>query len=93
VKDFKLKIDDIKTTDEDALDLFYSGMKSQETRRTMGGNLQQFLVDVCQDILDGDINQRAEQFVNIARKDQQRAGANHFGICEIIKITNHTCKK
>jgi hypothetical protein len=48
-------------------------MKSQETRRTMGGNLQQFLVDVCQDILDGDINQRAEQFVNIARKDQQRA--------------------
>ena len=73
VKDFKLKIDDIKTTDDDALDLFYSGMKSQETRRTMGGNLQQFLVDVCQDILEGDINQRAEQFVNIARKDQQRA--------------------
>lgn len=73
MKDFKLKIDDIKTADEDALELFYSGMKSQETRRTMGGNLQRFLVDVCQDILEGDINQRAEQFVNIARKDQQRA--------------------
>ena len=73
VKDFKLKIDDIKADDGDALELFYSGMKSQETRRTMGGNLQQFLVDVCQDILEGDINQRAEQFVNIARKDQQRA--------------------
>lgn len=73
VKDFKLKIDDIKTTDEDALDLFYSGMKSQETRRTMGGNLQRFLVDVCQDILEGDIDQRARQFVNVARKDQQRA--------------------
>jgi len=70
---FKLKIDDIKTTDEDALELFYSGIKSQETRRTMGGNLQQFLVNVCQDVLDGDMRQRAVQFVSIARKDQQRA--------------------
>jgi hypothetical protein len=68
VKDFKLKIDDIKTTDEDALELFYSGMKSQETRRTMGGNLQRFLVDVCQDILEGDINQRAMQFTFTPRR-------------------------
>jgi len=59
MKDFKLKIEDIKITNEDALDLFYSGMKSRETKMTMGGNFQRFLVDVCQDIFDGDINKRA----------------------------------
>jgi len=73
MNDFKIKISDIKTTDEDALDLFYSGMKSQETKRTMDGNLRRFLVDVCQDILDGDMKERAKEFVDIARSDQERA--------------------
>ena len=70
---FRLGPDDIKTSDETPLDLFYSGIKSKETQRTMGGNLRRFLVDVCADILDGNLRERAKQFVDIARKDQEKA--------------------
>ncbi len=73
MNNFKIKIDDIKTANEDALDLFYSGIKSQETRRTMSGSLKIFLVDVCQDILDGDMKDRAKEFVNIAKNNQEKA--------------------
>jgi len=73
MSDFKIKIDDIKTANEDALDLFYSGMKSQETKRTMSGSLKIFLVDVCQDILKGDMKERAKEFVNIAKNNQEKA--------------------
>ena len=39
----------------------------------MDGNLKKFLVDVCADILEGDYRQRAQQFVDIARDDQEKA--------------------
>ena len=39
----------------------------------MDGNLKKFLVDVCADILEGDYKQRAQQFVDIARDDQEKA--------------------
>ena len=39
----------------------------------MDGNLKKFLVDVCADILEGDYRQRAQQFVEIARDDQEKA--------------------
>ena len=73
VSNFKLTHDDIKPVHENALDLFYSGIKSKEGKRTMDGNLKKFLVDVCADILEGDYKQRAQQFVDIARDDQEKA--------------------
>lgn len=73
VSSFKLTNDDIKLVHENALDLFYSGIKSKEGKRTMDGNLKKFLVDVCADILEGDYRQRAQQFVDIARDDQEKA--------------------
>ncbi|MBI1662223.1 MAG: hypothetical protein IS860_01735 [Nitrosopumilus sp.] len=44
---FSLSEDDIKTTTENALELFYSGIKSKESKRTMDGNLRYFLEVIC----------------------------------------------
>jgi len=70
---FRLDPDDIKTQNQDPLDLFYVGMKASETTRTMEGGLKRFLIDVCAEILSGSFRQRTKQFVDIARKDQERA--------------------
>ena len=71
--DFTLSVDDIKITQQNALELFYSGIKSPQTKHTMEGNLKYFLLKVCKDILEGDLEVRAQQFVDIARDDQTRA--------------------
>ena len=39
----------------------------------MEGNLKYFLLKVCKDILEGDLEVRAQQFVDITRDDQSRA--------------------
>jgi hypothetical protein len=70
---FKLSIEEVKPAMENVLELFYSGIKSAETRRTMEGNLKRFLVDACADILQGDLVERAKEFVNMAKDDQDRA--------------------
>ncbi len=70
---FRLSPDDIKTKNEDALELFYSGIKSNETKLGMDRSLRRFLVEICADILHGTYKERAKQFVDIAREDQQRA--------------------
>ncbi|GEM_PF-6378415 len=70
---FKLSNDEVKPVHENALEMFYSGIKSAETRRTMNGNLKRFLVDACADILHGDYKQRAQEFVNLAKEDQDMA--------------------
>lgn len=62
----------IETTD-DALRQFFEGIKSKQTRITYEGNLRYFLVEVCGDLLHGDFAQRANEFVNIAREEQQSA--------------------
>ena len=71
--DFTLSVDDIKITQQNSLELFYSGIKSPQTKHTMEGNLKYFLLKVCKDILEGDLEVRAQQFVDIARDDQSRA--------------------
>lgn len=63
----------IKVRQENALDLFVSGIKADETKRTMTRNLRIFLVDACADLLEGTFEQRAQQFVDMTREDQQRA--------------------
>lgn len=70
---FRLTPEDIKIRQEDALEQFYSGIKSEQTKRTLGGNLKYFLLIVCSDLLKGDYKMRAQQFVEIARDDQKRA--------------------
>ena len=72
-RNIRLSTKDIQIKRENALDLFYSGIKSKETKRTMEGNLKVFLVDACVDILQGNFMERAQQFVNLAKEDQQQA--------------------
>jgi len=69
----KITEDEIITRHENALELFYSGIKSQATKNTMERLLRYFLVEVCVDLLKGGFEQRAQQFVDIARKDQTKA--------------------
>ncbi|MEK0346016.1 MAG: hypothetical protein QQN65_04170, partial [Nitrosopumilus sp.] len=64
--DFKLTINDIKIRQENVLELFYSGIKSQATKDTLQRLLRYFLMDVCADLLQGDFGQRAQQFVVLA---------------------------
>lgn len=42
--DFVLSLEYIKSKNENALELFYSGIKSEQTRRSMEGNLKMFIV-------------------------------------------------
>jgi len=70
---FKLTEDDIKIRQENVLEMFYSGIKSQATKETLQRMLRCFLVDVCADLLQGDFEQRAQQFVVLASEDQTKA--------------------
>ncbi|MDE1829365.1 MAG: hypothetical protein KGI25_03475 [Thaumarchaeota archaeon] len=71
--DIRLSIQDIQVKQENALDLFSSGIKSRETKKIMERNLRRFLVEACADLLQSDFRQRAQQFVNLAREDQEKA--------------------
>jgi len=70
---FKLTEDDINIQQQDALEMFYSGMKSPVTKESMQRVLRYFLIEVCAELLDGDFSQRAQQFVALATQDQTRA--------------------
>jgi len=69
----KLTPDDIKIRHENALEQFYSGIRSQSTKGTLDRMLRYFLMDVCSDLLEGDYKERAQQFVQIAKNDQTKA--------------------
>lgn len=84
---FKLTEKDLQPSNEQALDSFYSGIKSLETKRSMDKNLKTFLVDICEDILHGDYKQRAGEFVLVAKKDQEKA------IQIIFAYVNHLKKR
>jgi len=71
--DFRLTENDIKIKQENALESFYSWIKSQATKETLERTLRYFLMDVCADLLQGDIAQRAQQFVDISIEDQTKA--------------------
>lgn len=59
--DFALLLEDIKSKNKNALELFYSGIKSEQTRRSMEGNLKRFLVIACTEIFHGDFKQRVQE--------------------------------
>ena len=71
--EFKLTENDIKMRQENVLEMFYSGIKSQATKETLQRLLRYFLIDVCADLLQGDFSQRAQQFVVLASQDQIKA--------------------
>ena len=71
--EFKLTENDIKMRQENVLEMFYSGIKSQATKETLQRLLRYFLIDVCADLLQGDFFQRAQQFVVLASQDQIKA--------------------
>jgi len=76
---FKLTPEDIKIKQENALEQFYSGIRSTSTKATLDRMLRYFLMDVCADLLEGDYKQRVQQFVQIARDDQTK-------VTNIVKI-------
>lgn len=71
--DIVLNDDDLKDEQKNTLDLFSSGIKSAETKRTMTNNLKTFLIKACADFLNGDFEERAQQFVSLASEDQEKA--------------------
>lgn len=71
--DIRLTTEDIKEKSENALELFYYGIKSNETKRTMTGNLKQFIQIACVNLLKGDLKQRSQQFIDLTREDQTKA--------------------
>ena len=85
---FKLTPDDIKIKSQDALDLFYAGIKAVQTRKTMGRLLKKFLLEVCADLLEGDYKQRARQFVQLAKKDQTKT--TNIVIAYVKQLRNRT---
>lgn len=87
MKDTSIKIseDDLKPQREDALELFYSGIRSAETRKTMDRNLKRFLVEACSEVLEGSYKDRAQQFVNIARTDQKLAFRIVFAYAKYLR--------
>lgn len=68
-KNFKLSKEDIDIESQDALDLFYAGIKAEQTRTTMYRLLKKFLLEACENILHGTYRQRAEEFVILAKQD------------------------
>lgn len=86
--DIKLTPQDVQVHQENALDLYYSGIKAAETKLTMTRNLKTFLVDACADLLQGSLEQRAQQFVNLTREDQQKT--THIILAYLSRLRERT---
>jgi len=71
--EIKLTEQDLVESSTDALKQFSEGIKSKQTRITYQGNLDYFLVQVCNDFFSGDLSQRANEFVTLTKEDQQKA--------------------
>lgn len=69
----KVTQQDLEEKPEDALKQFFEGIKSEQTRKNYEGNLKYFLLNVCKDLLHGNLAQRAQEYVGLAKKDQQLA--------------------
>ena len=71
--DIRLTIEDIKQKSENALELFFSGIKSEATKKSMERNLKIFLLSACAEIFKGNLRDRAEHFVDLTKEDQFKA--------------------
>ena len=89
MKVVELDPNSIEVVAQDALTNFHSGIKSEETRKPMTRNLATFLNIVCKKILKGNLSERAQGFVDLSRKDQQKALAIVSMYVQNLKI--RTC--
>ena len=64
----KLTAEHMKVKQENALDLFYSGIKAKATKDRWARILSRFLEEACEEIFDGDYKQRAQKFVDLTRE-------------------------
>jgi integrase len=69
----RLTKEDMQIQQENALDLFYSGIKASETKRKWESLLKRFLVGACDELFSGDFKQRAQQFVDLVKQNQDQA--------------------
>ena len=68
----KLAKDEIaRSGDKRPLHLFNQGIRAEETRRKYTSMVRHVLCDVLEDVLDGDLEQRAAQFVQRGREDPE----------------------
>jgi len=89
MKVVELDPESIQLVAQDALTNFHSGIKSNETRNPMLRNLSTFLNIVCKKILKGNLSERAQEFVELARNDQQKTLAIVSQYVQHLK--NRTC--
>lgn len=89
MKVVELDPDSIQLVAQDALTNFHSGIKSNETRKPMLRNLSTFLNIVCKKILKGNLMERAQEFVDLAKNDQQKTLAIVSQYVQHLK--NRTC--
>ena len=54
-----------------SLELFYQGIKAEETRDKYTRTLRQVLCGILEEILDGNFEERAEQFVKYGRENPE----------------------
>ena len=69
----KLTEQDLIESSTDALKQFFEGIKSKQTRIAYEGNLKYFLVEVCEKFFNGDLSQRANDFVKLTNDDQKKS--------------------
>lgn len=65
----KLRKEDIQSISEEPLQLFYQGIKSPVTKEKYTRTLKRILCDVLEDILTGNFEERAAQFVSKSKSD------------------------
>ncbi len=65
----KITKDELKLVNNDALSKFYSGIKSQVTRKDYDKILKRVLCDILEDVLEGDYSQRARQICTRAKAE------------------------
>lgn len=65
----KIENEDLQITNHSALELFYHGIKSKETKSKYTRTLRRILNDILENVLKGSFEDRASQLVNKTKKD------------------------
>ncbi len=83
----KLTESDIARISEDPLTLFYNSLKSPYTVKNYDRNLRSFFCDVLEDVLSGTYEERAKQFVELAKEPEK---LNNILYGYVINLKKHT---
>ena len=58
-----------RSEEQPALELFWQGIRSEETKEKYTRTLRRVLCDILEEFLDGSFEQRADQFIQLAKED------------------------